>query len=404
MFARFKTKRKTQGPGSLSPTTTSRVYPSAKRCDRFKQLSRCEKNNCEWNSQNKCVKRKKSTKQQPQRGECDPYKNPITSPLHPTRCNIYLYPYRCTSKNGCKWNRKSCECEEIQKQRIRKQQIQKGEEQRRRAEQRIRSQKREEQQKRKQQSQQREKYQKRKEQRKREEQRRLKQQSQKREQQRKREKSRTLKQLSQQGKRKQLSQQRKRKQQRQKRVNLQRIRSQVIQQRERNLSEQRKVKLCKLTPIQPDTDLKKMIVKPTYKDALFIYNDNEDDYLKHSCEKGKRYAKIRPYRCAYSKPLNLERPRATGIPTGVKRDIMKGRFRNRAYNIKYQRDEANIDKAIDEVSKLLENERYYSEVFFSADKNGKLGTKIFHVDPITKNYITNKLRSAVNSSHCKSRS
>jgi hypothetical protein len=57
-----------------------------------------------------------------------------------------------------------------------------------------------------------------------------------------------------------------------------------------------------------------------YADALFVFNDNEEQFRAHrqdpgdprGCARGGGNAAIRPYQCA-------EQVRAAGIPTGVDR-------------------------------------------------------------------------------------
>lgn len=143
-----------------------------------------------------------------------------------------------------------------------------------------------------------------------------------------------------------------------------------------------------------NTNFSKMIQQPRYENALFIFNDNEDDYLNTSCKKGSGNAAIRPYQCD-----RVHQPRAIGIPTGAKRNISKGRFRNRGYNVNRPRDKRHIDSAINKVKRRL-SKGTYSKVFYSTDKKGDLGTNIFRVDPETKSYIKNKLKETVNEERC----
>jgi hypothetical protein len=61
-----------------------------------------------------------------------------------------------------------------------------------------------------------------------------------------------------------------------------------------------------------------MIEQPDWADALFVFNDNEEQFRAYrrdpadprGCTRGGGNAAIRPYRCT-------EPPRAAGIPTGV---------------------------------------------------------------------------------------
>jgi len=56
-------------------------------------------------------------------------------------------------------------------------------------------------------------------------------------------------------------------------------------------------------------DFRAMIQHPDFVNSLFIFNDNEAQLLSKSCVSGGGNASIRPHQC-------LDRPRATGIPTG----------------------------------------------------------------------------------------
>jgi hypothetical protein len=130
-------------------------------------------------------------------------------------------------------------------------------------------------------------------------------------------------------------------------------------------------------------DFSWMIERPEYADALFIFNDNEEQfraYVKdptggYGCSDGGGNARIRHYRC-------LEPPRAAGVPTG-------------SQGVGYQQltDAVRgvVDEAIAVIKDLLASGRY-QRVIYSADSDGGLGTGIFRVGDDVKRYIVAELR------------
>lgn len=125
-------------------------------------------------------------------------------------------------------------------------------------------------------------------------------------------------------------------------------------------------------------DFSWMIKQPQYDDVLFIFNDNEESFLKKSCKKGGGNAAIRPYQCA-------DPPRAAGIPTGSNAE---------GYSELSVVTQKIIDKSLDRIYNLLKTGNY-RRVMYSAKSNGELGESIFKIDKDVKEYIVNGLRKVV---------
>ncbi len=131
-------------------------------------------------------------------------------------------------------------------------------------------------------------------------------------------------------------------------------------------------------------DFNWMINQPQYDDALFIFNDNQEQFLEHrknphsafGCTAGGGNAIIRPYQCQLP-------PRATGIPTGSQ---------GSGYSALTPQVKQYIDDAYDTIQQILANNPY-KRVYFSSTKNGDLGTGIFDVSEDVKTYIVQKLKS-----------
>ncbi len=132
-----------------------------------------------------------------------------------------------------------------------------------------------------------------------------------------------------------------------------------------------------------DGDFKWMIGQEQYKDALFIFNDNEAQYKEHrdnpqdvagiGCMAGGGNSIIRPYQCRTP-------PRSAGIPTGPNYSSLRPEVRE------------IIDEAIEGIRRLVAQEGY-SRIFYSAaNANGELGTGIFQVGEDVKAYIVDKLK------------
>jgi hypothetical protein len=123
-------------------------------------------------------------------------------------------------------------------------------------------------------------------------------------------------------------------------------------------------------------DFSWMINRPEYARSLFIFNDNEMQFIAfHTGHEagftaGGGNAAIRPYQgCS---PI-----RAAGIPTGEKRG-----YQHLDLNVR-----ALVDDAMAHIQRLLTSGNY-DEVIFSYDAvNNTLGTGIFQVADEVKSYI-----------------
>ena len=124
-----------------------------------------------------------------------------------------------------------------------------------------------------------------------------------------------------------------------------------------------------------------MIKQKEYSDSLFIFNDDEERHK--SCAQGKGNAIIRKYNI-YS---NFKKPRSAGIPTGT---VKRGGYNKLTSHIKFE-----IDQALKEIKEIIEKYKY-KKVFYSADKEGKLGTSIFRVGNDVIEYITLEIQNLKN--------
>ena len=123
-------------------------------------------------------------------------------------------------------------------------------------------------------------------------------------------------------------------------------------------------------------DFSWMIDRPEYARSLFIFNDNEMQFIAfHTGHEagftaGGGNAAIRPYQ-GHS-PI-----RAAGIPTGE-----KSGYQNLDLNVR-----ALVDDAIAHIQRLLATGNY-DQVIFSHDAvNDTLGTGIFDVADEVKSYV-----------------
>jgi hypothetical protein len=124
-----------------------------------------------------------------------------------------------------------------------------------------------------------------------------------------------------------------------------------------------------------------MIKQPQYADTLFIFNDNVEQFQKflvgtEARKRGLGNAVIRPYR-------HHDPPRAAGIPTG---SLLRGGFISLTVDAKYL-----IDRAFEVIGELVETGRY-SQMIYSDDGFGGLGTGIFMVGKDVKDYIVRGLK------------
>jgi len=128
-----------------------------------------------------------------------------------------------------------------------------------------------------------------------------------------------------------------------------------------------------------------MINRAEYKNALFIFNDNEDQFLDESCSTGGGNAIIRPYQCE-------DPPRATGISTGIYR---QSSGQNSGYtDLNDGNAKKVIDQGINKIKKLISSNKY-DKIIYSSDGKGGLGTGIFKVGDDVKKYIVDNLKKIV---------
>jgi hypothetical protein len=133
-----------------------------------------------------------------------------------------------------------------------------------------------------------------------------------------------------------------------------------------------------------DGDFSWMVEQDQYKDALFIFNDNEGQFKEHrdnpgdlagaGCQPGGGNAVIRPYQCRTP-------ARAAGIPTGPN-------YHRLTPEVKHI-----IDDAIAAIKRIAAKEGYTRIFYSAANANGELGTGIFQVGADVKSYIVNSLKS-----------
>ena len=130
--------------------------------------------------------------------------------------------------------------------------------------------------------------------------------------------------------------------------------------------------------IKQEGDFNWMIQQNEYSNILFIFNDNEE-YHNTNCN-GIGNAIIRKYN-KYN--LKLTRPRSAGIPTGTLKD--------RGYQELNSHVITMINYAINEIKEIIKKYNY-KKIYYSADKDGILGTGIFTVNKDVLHYITTKIK------------
>jgi hypothetical protein len=130
-----------------------------------------------------------------------------------------------------------------------------------------------------------------------------------------------------------------------------------------------------------------MIERPEYADALFIFNDNEQQFYAHlrhapasgQCTPGGGNAAIRPYQCRAPR-------RAAGIPTGSNGE---------GYDELSDHVRGVIDEALSTTVDLVATDQFNRIIYSAANTAGDLGTGIFSVAPVVRRYIVDGLRRVV---------
>jgi hypothetical protein len=128
-----------------------------------------------------------------------------------------------------------------------------------------------------------------------------------------------------------------------------------------------------------------MIRQPEHVDALFVFNDNEEEFRahqhhapdSHGCGPGGGNAAVRPYQCD-------DPPRAAGSPTG-------------SHGAGYARLDAQVrlvlDDALGRVATMVATGRFTRLYYSVGDDPDDLGTGIFTVGPDVRRYIVAGLRA-----------
>lgn len=122
-----------------------------------------------------------------------------------------------------------------------------------------------------------------------------------------------------------------------------------------------------------------MMKQNEYKNSLFIFNDDTENHYTNN--KGKGNAIVRPYN-KYNNFIRI--PKSAGIPTGSLKHGGFAEFNENIQNI--------IDESFDEIIELIKKYNY-TEIIYSADKKGNLGTGLFKVNKDVIEYITSLIKS-----------
>ena len=141
-----------------------------------------------------------------------------------------------------------------------------------------------------------------------------------------------------------------------------------------------------------------MIRQPEYAKTLFIFNDNQEQFLEfhrllakrktllpfeQACRKGSGNAAIRPYQC--KRP-----PRAAGIPTGGMLPE-NGVLTKRGYK-DLSEGQTLIDRAINYIRKLIMSYDY-DTVLYSKNEYNQFGTGIFEIGEDVERHIRTGLET-----------
>lgn len=134
-----------------------------------------------------------------------------------------------------------------------------------------------------------------------------------------------------------------------------------------------------------DGDFAWMTLQPEHARTLFVFNDNEEEFLAHvdggdhACRAGGGNAVIRPLQCAAA-------PRAAGVPTGS--------YREGPHHMGYSALDAHVlgmvDRAIERIDSLLGTGRF-GALAFSWDDETRLGGRIFATAQPVRDYIVDRL-------------
>jgi hypothetical protein len=125
-----------------------------------------------------------------------------------------------------------------------------------------------------------------------------------------------------------------------------------------------------------------MVEQPQYSKSLFVFNDNEEQYLafksgdkKAGCSRGSGNGVMRPYQC-------LKPRRSAGVPTGSG---------GKGYARLTPEVKAVIDDSIAAIRSLIESGAY-EQVYFSQSRgNETLGSGTYRPAEEVKAYIFNAL-------------
>jgi len=129
-----------------------------------------------------------------------------------------------------------------------------------------------------------------------------------------------------------------------------------------------------------------MITKPEYAKSLFIFNDNEEQFLEFFNHKdpgaaGSGNASIRPYQ-------GRSPPRAMGIPTGTLKPY-------EGYQSLHDSAKTAIDNSIETLKQLLLSGNYDQVIISWDNTNNTLGTGSFKPAYDVKKYIVDQVEKAV---------
>ena len=137
-----------------------------------------------------------------------------------------------------------------------------------------------------------------------------------------------------------------------------------------------------------DGDFAWMVLQPRFARTLFIFNDNEEEFLdhlaggEHVCSTGGGNAVIRPLQC-------IDEPRAAGVPTGSYREGPH----YMGYSSLDDHVREMVERAIARIAGLLATGRY-DALAFSWDPETRLGGRIFQTAQPVRDYIVDRLIDA----------